>query len=132
MKKNIFNALYDENEVINASAYIDMQELLVAADVLISDYSSCVPEYTILKKPSFLYATDIEKYENGFYYPLTDLPSPLATDNYELINNVLNFDEKLFKQKDEQFLIDKGHQDDENSCVRIVDFILEKMNEKSK
>ena len=132
MKKNIFNALYDENEVINASAYIDMQELLVAADVLISDYSSCVPEYTILKKPSFLYATDIEKYENGFYYPLTDLPSPLATDNYELINNVLNFDEKLFKQKAEQFLIDKGHQDDENSCVRIVDFILEKMNEKSK
>lgn len=132
MKKNIFNALYDENEVINASAYIDMQELLVAADILISDYSSCVPEYTILKKPSFLYATDIEKYENGFYYPLTDLPSPLATDNYELINNVLNFDENLFKQKAEQFLIDKGHQDDENSCVRIVDFILEKMNEKSK
>ena len=36
------------------------------------------------------------------------------------------------KQKAEQFLIDKGHQDDENSCVRIVDFILEKMNEKSK
>ncbi len=132
MPKAIFKALYDENEVINASAYIDMQELLVAADVLISDYSSCVPEYTILKKPSFLYATDIEKYENGFYYPLTDLPSPLATDNYELINNVLNFDEKLFKQKAEQFLVDKGHQDDENSCVRIVDFILEKMNEKSK
>lgn len=132
MPKAIFNALYDEKEVINASAYIDMQELLVAADVLISDYSSCVPEYTILKKPSFLYATDIEKYENGFYYPLTDLPSPLATDNYELINNVLNFDENLFKQKAEQFLIDKGHQDDENSCVRIVDFILEKMNEKSK
>lgn len=132
MKKNIFNALYDENEVINASNYIDMQELLVAADVLISDYSSCLPEYTILMKPSFTYATDIENYEQGLYYPLTDLPSPLATDNYELINNVLNFDEKLFKQKAEQFLIDKGHQDDENSCVRIVDFILEKMNEKSK
>ena len=109
-----------------------MQELLVAADVLISDYSSCLPEYTILKKPSFTYATDIENYEQGLYYPLTDLPSPLATDNYELINNVLNFDENLFKQKAEQFLIDKGHQDDENSCVRIVDFILEKMNEKSK
>lgn len=132
LNKKLFKAIFDENEVINVSNYIEMQELLVAADVLISDYSSCVPEYTILKKPSFLYATDIEKYENGFYYPLTDLPSPLATDNYELINNVLNFDEKLFKQKAEQFLIDKGHQDDENSCVRIVDFILEKMNEKSK
>ena len=130
MKNDIFNALYNKDEVIDCTHYIDMQELLVAADVLISDYSSCIPEYTILKKPSFIYATDIEKYENGFYYSLDTLPSPVATDNGELAENILNFDENKFNQKVEEFLVKMGHKDDENSCKRIVDFILEKMEEK--
>lgn len=129
MKINTFNALYDENQVINAVDYPDMQELLVAADVLISDYSSCIPEYTILKKPSFIYATDIEKYENGFYYPLSTLPTPIATDNGELAENILNFDNDKFVARCNEFLQEMGHEDDENSCKRIVDFILEKMGE---
>ncbi len=129
MEKKIFAALYDAREIINVSKYPDMQELLVASDILISDYSSCIPEYTILKKPSFIYAADMDEYNNnnGFYYPLNTLPSSIAADNYELINNILNFDEKLFKQKAEEFLIKMGHKDDENSCRRIVDFIMEKM-----
>lgn len=127
MRKDMFNALYDKNEVINATKYPDMQELLVAADVLISDYSSCIPEYTILKKPSFIYATDINNYSNGFYYPLSTLPSPVAEDNGELANNILNFDNDLFLKKADEFLIKMGHKDDANSCQRIVDLILEKM-----
>lgn len=130
MKKEIFKALYDKSQVINAVDYPDMQELLVAVDVLISDYSSCIPEYTILKKPSFIYATDIEKYENGFYYPLSTLPSPIATDNGELAENILNFDNDKFVARCNEFLQEMGHEDDENSCKRIVDFILEKMNER--
>lgn len=127
MRKDMFNALYDKNEVINVTKYPDMQELLVAADVLISDYSSCIPEYVILKKPSFIYATDINNYNNGFYYPLSTLPSPVAEDNGELANNILKFDNDLFLKKADEFLIKMGHKDDANSCQRIVDLILEKM-----
>lgn len=126
--KSIYNLLFDSNEAINASSYIDMQELLVAANILISDYSSCIPEYVILKKPSFIYASDFEYYNNnnGLYYPLSELPGPIAYDNGELLDNILNFDEALYKQKAEKFLQKMGHKDDEKSCVRIVDFILEK------
>lgn len=127
MDQKMFNALY--GHVLNATDYIDMQELLVAADVLISDYSSCIPEYTILKKPSFIYATDIEEYDQGFYYPLSTLPTPIATDNGELAENILNFDNDKFVARCNEFLQEMGHKDDENSCKRIVDFILEKMGE---
>ncbi|MCD7779922.1 MAG: CDP-glycerol glycerophosphotransferase family protein [Candidatus Gastranaerophilales bacterium] len=133
LMKNIIPALYNSKEVTNVSKYPDTQELLVASDILISDYSSVIPEYTILKKPSFIYAQDYDDYNenyNGFYYSLNTLPSPIATDNYELADNILNFDEKLFKQRAEEFLIKMGHKDDENSCKRIVDFILEKQREK--
>lgn len=130
MKKAIFNALYDKNEIVNAALYPDMQELLLAADVLITDYSSCVSEYTILQKPSFIYAADIKDFEQGFAYPITDLPGDVATDNGELAQNILNFDYDKFRQKAQRFLDDKGHCDDENSCKRIVDFILDKMEQK--
>ena len=130
MKKAIFNALYDKNEIVNAALYPDMQELLLAADALITDYSSCVSEYTILQKPSFIYAADIKDFEQGFAYPITDLPGDVATDNGELAQNILNFDYDKFRQKAQRFLDDKGHCDDENSCKRIVDFILDKMEQK--
>ena len=130
MPKSIFNALYDANEVINVSAYHDMQELLVASDILISDYSSCIPEYTILKKPSFIYATDIDKYENGFYYPLSTLPSPIATDNGELAQKILDFDIELYKTGCDKFLREMGHQNDKDCCKRIIDFIFAEMNGK--
>ena len=130
MKKAIFNALYDKNEIVNAALYPDMQELLLAVDALITDYSSCVSEYTILQKPSFIYAADIKDFEQGFAYPITDLPGDVATDNGELAQNILNFDYDKFRQKAQRFLDDKGHYDDENSCKRIVDFILDKMEQK--
>lgn len=127
--KNYVQKMFDNREIIDASKYPDMQELLVAADVLISDYSSCIPEYVILKKPSFIYAADLWEYNNnnGFYYPLSTLPSPVAEDNGELANNILNFDNDLFLKKADEFLIKMGHKDDANSCQRIVDLILEKM-----
>lgn len=127
MKKKIFAALYDPEEVINATAYPDMQELLVAADVLISDYSSCLPEFVISGKPSFLYTADLGKYENGFYYNLSVLPSPLAVDNGELANNILNFDYDLYQVDAERFLLQMGYEDDGHSCRRIIDFILDKI-----
>lgn len=130
MKKDAFNSLYDRREVINCGQYTDMQELLAAADILMSDYSSCLPEFTILKKPSFIYCSDYKEFlekSNGFYYPLETLPAPIAKDNYELAENILNFDEKKFLYDVEAYLQKMGHNDDENSCIRIVDFILEKI-----
>ena len=48
--------------IINASSYGDIQELLVASDVLISDYSSVISEFALTGKPIFLYSTDIKEY----------------------------------------------------------------------
>ena len=39
--------------------YPDMQELLAAADMLITDYSSCIWDYSFLYRPCFLYTPDL-------------------------------------------------------------------------
>jgi CDP-glycerol glycerophosphotransferase len=81
------------NNLVNVSDYPDMQEILHEADILITDYSSSMWDFSLMYKPCFIYAVDTEKYTNvrDFYTPMKDWPFPLATNNDELISNILNF-----------------------------------------
>ena len=77
---------YDGDRLVDATAYPDMQELLCAAGLLITDYSSSMFDYALTGKPIVQFATDIEAYQKGrdFYFPLDSLPFPLARSNEEL------------------------------------------------
>ena len=79
----------------NATAYPDMQDLLQCADVLLTDYSSCMWDFSLMHKPCFLYARDISEYrgERDFYTPIEDWPFPLASNNDELAQVIADFDE---------------------------------------
>jgi len=112
-------------DIICATYYPDMQELLVAADMVITDYSSCIFDFMLTGRPAFVYATDIDKYEKqrGLYYPLESTPFPIARNNKELVKNILNFDEEKYKKEVEQFLKDKGCIEDGHAAERVVDLI---------
>lgn len=112
--------------VVNASDYPDIQELLTCTDVGITDYSSWICDYMLTRRPGFLFATDMERYEKQdreFFYPLDSMPFPLALNNAELIQNILNFDGDNFPAKCDAFLQDKGCMDDGYAAQRIADFI---------
>ena len=66
------------NRILEGASYPDMQQLLCAADVMITDYSSCVWDYSFLKRPCLLFVPDEEEYvaSNGFYVPLNEWPFP--------------------------------------------------------
>ena len=85
-------------QVIDASSYPDMQELLCAADVLITDYSSSMWDMSLTGKPCFIYATDIADYqqERDFYTPINEWPFPIAQNNQELASVIQNFDEQKY------------------------------------
>lgn len=111
--------------LINATSYIDMQELLVVTEVGISDYSSWVCDFVLTKRPCFLYTVDLEEYNNerGLYYPLETTPFPVATNNDELINNILAFDQEKYSLAAEKFIKEKGCIDDGHASERIVEKI---------
>lgn len=77
---------YDGDRLVDATAYPDMSELLCAAGLLITDYSSSMFDYALTGKPIVQFATDIERYQKDrdFYIPLDQLPFPLARSNAEL------------------------------------------------
>lgn len=118
-----------EDYLIDATKYIDMQELLCIADIGISDYSSWLCDFVLTKKPAFVYAVDIEEYntERGLYYPLETTPFPIATNNEELMNNIMKFDQKDYEEKAETFIRQKGCIDDGNASERIVRVIQKLM-----
>lgn len=111
-----------DNNVIDATGYPDMQELLTASDVLITDYSGTMFEFIHKDKPVFLYAKDVENYDRGFYFNFDELPFPLAVDNYELNYNIINFDKIKFDQYIDQFkskigLVEKYGASDQLVCM---------------
>ena len=114
-------------DVIDVTKYPDMQSLLAFTDVGITDYSSWIYDYVLLRKPGFLFAMDRSKYDNerGFYFRLEDTPFPVSTDSDELEETILSFDEELFQKRVTEFLSDKGCMDDGDASVRIADQVME-------
>lgn len=97
------SSLINDESVIDVTRYHDMQELLCVSDLLITDYSSSMFDITMLKKPCMLYATDIEKYNRGYYFDFAELPFPLARNEEELIDNIRTFDSAAYDESVESF-----------------------------
>ncbi len=111
---------------VDVSAYHDMQELMCAADVLISDYSSCLYDFAITGKPVFVYAPDLDYYVNSdrsLAYPFKKWPYPSAISNEELVEEIKTFDEKEYKEKVEVHLRDTGCYDNGTASKQVADIV---------
>ena len=125
-------ALKNNDRVLDGNSYSDIQELMLASDIGITDYSSWICDYILLGRPAFIYARDIEEYdgERGFYYPLESTPFAVAQNNDEMEANILNFDEDVFAAKQKKFLEDRGCIEDGHAAQRVVGLIRTVMCER--
>lgn len=98
--------------IINVNEYPDMQELLGAADMLITDYSSSIWDYSFLERPCFLYVPDLERYRRarGFYEDIETWQYPYATDYEQLYHLIADMEEY------DWHAIAKKHHDKLKSC----------------
>lgn len=119
---------YDAGEAIDATFYPDMQELLCAADILISDYSSTIWDFSFTKKPCFLYCPDLDYYLNqdrGVYTPVETWPGVLCRTNEELEQAILNFDESKYLNKVEKHHVNLGSYENGSACEQVCKRIAE-------
>lgn len=75
-----------------------MQELLCVADMLITDYSSSMWDFSFLKRPCFLFVPDFDYYYNnrGFYTDPHDWGFPICKNNEALGIAILEFNEEKY------------------------------------
>jgi CDP-glycerol glycerophosphotransferase len=85
--------------VYDGTMYHDMQELLSASDLLITDYSSSMFDFSLMGKPCMLYAVDAMQYDRGYYFNLRELPYPLSESEDELIDTLEKFDRVEYERR---------------------------------
>lgn len=96
-----------ENKIINVSEGFDMSDLLLISDCLITDYSSCMFDFSLTNLPMIFYMPDIRQYEEdirGFYQPIEKLlPGPIIETPNVLIESLRHFDHEQFEDKYREF-----------------------------
>ncbi|MGL4534582.1 MAG: CDP-glycerol glycerophosphotransferase family protein [Fusobacteriaceae bacterium] len=103
--KKISSKIENDSMFIDVSKYDDIQELYMASDILITDYSSVFFDYALLKKPIIFYPYDYEHYKNkerGFYFEYDKIvPGPIAHNQKELLKLLLKLEEdkKVYENK---------------------------------
>lgn len=116
--------LMTDPKIVDMTRYHDMQELLCASDMLITDYSSSMFDMPMLDKPCILYATDIERYDRGFYFSFNELPFPVADSEEKLTQIIRNLDtDEYFRKVDEFYSRFIGPEDTGKACEAITGWI---------
>ena len=93
----MLNIPADDPFVINAFDYPYINDLLIVSDILISDYSSVVFDYSILERPILCFGYDYDLYmkERGTYTDLNKLfYDGVVKDQNKLIEIIKNIDYK--------------------------------------
>jgi len=106
-----------------------IENLLCAADILVSDYSSLIFEYALLEKPMLFFAYDLEEYENGraFCYNYTDfVPGEIVKDTDSLIEQIKKLAYGYDKEKIISFKRKYMSACDGSSAKRIFDTVVKK------
>ena len=125
-KADLFS--YNEN-IINGSVYPDPQELCFISDCLITDYSSLMADFILMKKPVYLYVPDLEKYSDkstgrGLRDIFYKLPFHFCKtqDELEAEINTLNSDEYLIKLQE---FMNKYYEsfDDGHASEKVVNYL---------
>ena len=117
--------LLNNPAVIDVTLYHDMQELLCISDMLITDYSSSMFDFTMQMRPCLLYAVDIDEYDRGYYFDLKELPYPVATDEEMLIKNIREFDRDKYIADLKHFFDDTvGLFEDGNASKALTEWML--------
>lgn len=79
--------------VVDAASVSEMNDVLMAADVLVTDYSSAIFEYSLLRRPIVLFVPDLEEYSDArsFYRPFAAYAvGPVVTDAAELASAIVH------------------------------------------
>jgi len=118
------------SDLIDVSKYEDLQELLLVSDAFMTDFSGCLSDFFLLKRPIFLYCTNYSDYfkERGFSTDIKSLGFPMAESNEELIKHIEEFNMEDCMKAIEANYRRLGLVFNQHSARDIVDLISDKMN----
>jgi CDP-glycerol glycerophosphotransferase len=116
--------------VIDVSDHPQSADLYLAADLLVTDYSSAMFDFAITGKPMVFYTYDLEHYRDdlrGFYFDLAEIaPGPLVRTSTELIQAIADADIRAAEHADTyaRFRDTFCSLDDGHATDRVLDLLF--------
>ena len=122
-----------QESVTDVSDYNDMQDLLLICDMLISDYSSSIWDFSYTFRPCFLYTPDLDEYiaNRGFDEDIDTWGFPVAVTNQALIEAILQFNEQSFKNAMQSHHEKLGSYEKGTATQAVCDMLAKKLEEDS-
>ena len=114
---------YESNNIFNANLFDDMADCMSAAEILVTDYSSCCFDFMITGRPCFLFWFDEKDYDEnqrGLYFNREELPFMVSNTIDNLIIDFSRFDTKCYKHDIKAFKEKIGFISEANASYEIV------------
>ena len=121
MKNKIVDKDYENIKVVRD---FSTDNLMMISDMLITDYSSVIFQYSLLNKPMVFYCYDLDSYSRDFYlnYP-NDLPGEVLKTQSELTDFITDQKNFCITDKNKMFFDKYMSACDGKSSKRIADLI---------
>ncbi|UPK74702.1 bifunctional glycosyltransferase family 2 protein/CDP-glycerol:glycerophosphate glycerophosphotransferase [Nocardioidaceae bacterium SCSIO 66511] len=117
----------DGGNVIDVTSYPEINDLILASDVAVLDYSSLRFDYAVTRKPMVFLVPDLEEYSGGvrgFLYDFRETaPGPLVADTEAVADQLRRLDELVAEHADayDTFNATYNRWQDGHSADRVVD-----------
>lgn len=126
LTEQILNVKYDDF-VFDGTKNFSTNEALAISDILISDYSSILFDYSILKRPMLSFAYDLEDYKKnrGLYFDPQEVFTTVNNEK-ELLNHIKNLDISLESNKS-KLIKEKYMVGDGSATIACINFIKSRL-----
>lgn len=113
----------------DVTTYPDIADLLLIADVLVTDYSSVMFDFVVTGRPIVFYAYDLAKYSarRGLYLDLAgQAPGPVLSTSAEVVEALRDIDTVAAAHADryDAFRATFAPRDDGKATARVVDHLF--------
>jgi CDP-glycerol glycerophosphotransferase len=115
--------------VVDVSRYPDITELMLVADVLITDYSSIMFDFVSTRRPMLFLTPDLAEYAGstrGFYLDFAEIaPGPLLASTDDVLRSLTSLGqiETAYADRYDAFRTTFAPRDDGKAAVRVVDAV---------
>src|SRR5699024_3383150 len=113
------------DRLIDVASYPDTNDLMLISDVLITDYSSVIYEYSLLERPMIFFAYDLDTYSatRGMHKDYREAaPGNIATTFDELVELIRMPD--LSNEMTKEFVKENFDYVDTHNSDRVIDSLI--------
>ncbi|MFJ1756730.1 CDP-glycerol glycerophosphotransferase family protein [Kitasatospora sp. NPDC088134] len=125
---HVGGALPDDGFVRDVADHPDVQDLLLVADVLVTDYSSVMFDFAVTGRPMLFFTYDLAHYRDtlrGFTFDFERFaPGPLVDDPERLVAALRTLDPARHREARRRFRERFCPLDDGGAAARVVDRML--------